>query len=517
MCRSLVGLVMLCLVVSPVNGQERTVGARTAALTAPLGDANALVVVRVDLARLDLQAMVDWTARVMKATPEERAQLQRIIQEPQEKLESLREAGGKEIVGIIFPATAETGREPIELAFVATAAPGKAKQAAEVFRKILPEVHFEISVQGDNVVMAAPYRIQQLDAAAKPSTQIAKAIDAAGEGTAQAAVLLPDDLRRVVREALPPLPEQLGEVSGKELAEWFAWGAVAVDLPPEPKVRLQIQATSEEGAKALQQFIASAYKMAGPPPKTRAMIPNFEKVVELLTPKASGERVELSLGKKEDLDTILPAVVAALQATRGAATRMQHMNNMKQFGLALHGYHDLHRGFPAQASYSKEGRKLLSWRVHVLPFVDAGDLYKQFHLDEPWDSEHNKKLIEKMPEIYKDPRVPVKEAGRTTFVAPIGEMTIFGGKEGMKMNKIVDGLSNTILLVESDAANAVIWTKPDDLAIDPAAPTKGLFVDERGTTTVLFADGSVRALAIPKEAGKLPAMFTASGGEVIPQ
>ena len=36
----------------------------------------------------------------------------------------------------------------------------------------------------------------------------------------------------------------------------------------------------------------------------------------------------------------------------------------------------------------------------MLPHLRQHDLYKRFHLDEPWDSEHNKKLLEKMPEIF---------------------------------------------------------------------------------------------------------------------
>ena len=58
--------------------------------------------------------------------------------------------------------------------------------------------------------------------------------------------------------------------------------------------------------------------------------------------------------------------------------------------------------FPPAAICDKDGRPLLSWRVAILPYIDQEDLYKQFHLDEPWDSPHNRSLIEKMPGTYMD-------------------------------------------------------------------------------------------------------------------
>ena len=86
-----------------------------------------------------------------------------------------------------------------------------------------------------------------------------------------------------------------------------------------------------------------------------------------------------------------------------AARRAQSMNNLKQFALAMHNYHDTNGKFPAASSFDKDGKPLLSWRVHVLPYLEQAELYKQFHLDEPWDSEHNKKLIEKMPNVLASP------------------------------------------------------------------------------------------------------------------
>src|SRR5437879_3096759 len=52
---------------------------------------------------------------------------------------------------------------------------------------------------------------------------------------------------------------------------------------------------------------------------------------------------------------------------------------------------------PAAVVYGKDGTPLLSWRVSLLPYIEEQELYKQFKLDEPWDSPHNIRLLPHMP------------------------------------------------------------------------------------------------------------------------
>ena len=209
---------------------------------------------------------------------------------------------------------------------------------------------------------------------------------------------------------------------------------------------------------------------------------------------------------------LLPAV----QQAREAARRSQGKNNLKQLGLAMHNYHDVYKTFPASASVDKKGKKLLSWRVHVLPFVDAAQLYKQFHLDEPWDSDHNKKLIEQIPPTYVSPNhADLGKQGKTVYVVPTGEKTAFDGNEGRGVRDFLDGTSNTILAVEAHPDAAVIWTKPDDLVLDFKNPLKGLKGARVGGFHALFSDGSVRFISENINVDILKALFTRAGGEAI--
>jgi hypothetical protein len=71
--------------------------------------------------------------------------------------------------------------------------------------------------------------------------------------------------------------------------------------------------------------------------------------------------------------------------------------------LALHNYHDKHGRLPPAVVYGEDGKPLHSWRVLLLPFIAQGELYREFKLDEPWDSPHNLALLPRMPATFAPP------------------------------------------------------------------------------------------------------------------
>ena len=191
---------------------------------------------------------------------------------------------------------------------------------------------------------------------------------------------------------------------------------------------------------------------------------------------------------------LLALLLPAISKVREAADRMQDANNLKQIGLALHNYDmDLTR-LPPPAITSPDGKPLLSWRVAILPYIEQEALYKQFRLDEPWDSPHNIQLLDKMPKTYESPHRPPEQPGYTYYQAFVGENTGFDPKEKMTILRLAseDGTGNTILIAE--AARGVPWTKPEDLPFDPrpGSPLPALGGPQSQGFNVLFGDGSVR-------------------------
>lgn len=206
-----------------------------------------------------------------------------------------------------------------------------------------------------------------------------------------------------------------------------------------------------------------------------------------------------------------PAAVAmllpAIQSARGAAKKTIEANNLKLIGLALHNDHLVRRTFiPASGL-----RGNLSWRVHLLPYLDHADLYGQFKLDEPWDSPHNKTLIPQMPDLF---RVQGAEPGTTSIHVLLGPGTLFGdGTVARSLSDITDGSSNTILAVQAGPNVAETWTKPGGLRVTSATTISALG-NIGDQFQVLRADGSVYQEEKRADSRELFKAFTHAGGEV---
>lgn len=205
--------------------------------------------------------------------------------------------------------------------------------------------------------------------------------------------------------------------------------------------------------------------------------------------------------------TLLPAI----QKARITSKRMQSANNLKQIALAMHNYHDTYRHFPPQALRDKNDKPLLSWRVAILPFIEQDALYRQFKLDEPWDSEHNKKLLAQMPSIYAPVNVNTKEKYETYYQAFAGKGSAFEPGETIRFQDIPDGTSNTIMVVE--AADSVPWTKPEDLPFDPAKPLPKLGAEFPDIFLAAFCDGSVHDIKKTIDPKKLLSFILRNSGE----
>ncbi|MCA9178486.1 MAG: DUF1559 domain-containing protein [Planctomycetales bacterium] len=192
--------------------------------------------------------------------------------------------------------------------------------------------------------------------------------------------------------------------------------------------------------------------------------------------------------------------------------RMQSANNLKQIGLAFHNYFAAHKQFPGAASPAPGKTHPVSWRVALLPYLDQMDLYNAYHFDEPWDSEHNRTLIPRMPQVYRHPMS--KSTTASSYYVLTGPDTIFRN-ESPRIRDTYDGTSNTMLAVE--AQRDIPWTKPEDVSFDKAKelPVLGGYTD--GGFHMLLADGAVRFVANAIDKNVLRHLIMSQDGQVIPQ
>lgn len=205
--------------------------------------------------------------------------------------------------------------------------------------------------------------------------------------------------------------------------------------------------------------------------------------------------------------TLFPAMLAA----REAAEQSQSVNNLKQLALAMHNYAGAYGDFPPAVLYHENGTPR-SWRVEMLPYLEEVTLYQEYRKDEPWDSEHNKTVLAKMPSVFRSPGSDDNTKNSSYFVLT-GEGTIFGKKEGTKFQEILDGTSNTILIVE--AAREIPWTKPEDIPFNPQGELPKLGGFREGIFALAMADGSVRALPVNLDPATIRALIQMNDGQVI--
>ena len=185
---------------------------------------------------------------------------------------------------------------------------------------------------------------------------------------------------------------------------------------------LALQARDEESAEQIEQIIDQMLTMGGQmhqaqmaeqatsdDPVQQAMAQYVRRInkqlVKAVRPVRKGDRLVLSGGTQGQMQVAAIGILVALllpavQAARAAAGRMQSINNLKQIGLCLHNYHEKYGHLPVTTNFDDKDKPLVSWRVHILPYLEQEALYRQFKLDEPWDSEHNRKLIPLMPQTW---------------------------------------------------------------------------------------------------------------------
>ena len=227
----------------------------------------------------------------------------------------------------------------------------------------------------------------------------------------------------------------------------------------------------------------------------------------------------------------------AVHVGRSPSTVGQSMNNIKQWVLAMHHYHDDHGVLPPAYSVNARGDALHSWRTMLLPYAEHVSLAKLVHQGEPWDNPANRAVMGGFAiESLRNPRARrgVTEPDETQYLGVVGDKAVLVPGGAVTFRDIADGLSNTIVLIEV-VSSGIAWHEPRDLTIDEAAALlcgetvegepitevvpSGFFTsrrvrgDQLRNRCVAFADGSCLVTGLFRDRESARAFLTRAGGE----
>jgi Protein of unknown function (DUF1559) len=346
------------------------------------------------------------------------------------------------------------------------------------------------------------------------------AMNELGDLPIQVLILPPDYVRTTFRELLPTLPAKFGGGPTSTLTDGLRWTAISID-PTKLRLQAVTKSSSLESAKAFNDHFPKL--LASLSDSIPLLKKHLRQLLPLMKRTQTGDKLTLSIEGDAKLAKSVAIISNVMEQLLGPMTSQIKMDRFKKIGLAIHNYESANRVLPpGKEGRDENGKSYLSWRVHILPYLGQVELYKQFRLKEPWDSEHNLKLLKQMPDVYKigsngmDSLENIKP-GYTSFLAPVGEGTIFGGQKPRKFAEVSDGLSNTIWLVEVKAGLAKPWTAPEDFAFDAENPGLGLeaILSERPTFLCGMGDGSVTQLPLSLPAKTILDLYQMNDGNVI--
>jgi uncharacterized membrane protein YhaH (DUF805 family)/type II secretory pathway pseudopilin PulG len=225
----------------------------------------------------------------------------------------------------------------------------------------------------------------------------------------------------------------------------------------------------------------------------------------------------------------------AVQQARENARRTQSRNNLKQIGLALHKYHNVHQSFPAGTHPNEklEADERLSWLASLLPHIEQSALQTNIDFDKAWNDESNEESANTRVPTYVNPGSGTSSGvpGETHYVGIAGlgkdgpmlpvtsnRAGVFAINRQTGIGDIRDGTSNTMMTSEA-TGNLGRWISGGNATIRPLTERPyingpdGIGGPFRGGVFAGFVDGSVHFIPEGVDPAVLEHVATIAGGQ----
>jgi hypothetical protein len=215
---------------------------------------------------------------------------------------------------------------------------------------------------------------------------------------------------------------------------------------------------------------------------------------------------------------LTPEKLIVSGGARGAAWRAQSLNNLKQMGMALQGYHQEHKSFPPAVTTDLLGRPLYGWQAMILPYIEHQELHDRIDFRVPWDDPRNAGPYQTPVTAYlRPPSDRERDAGGYALSHYAANALMLGGNVPRTLQSVSDGASNTITAGEV-VSDFKPWGDPTnwrDITLGINRSAHGFGSVSPGGAGFLFVDGSIRFLKNTIDPHVLKALGTPAGGEKV--
>lgn len=181
------------------------------------------------------------------------------------------------------------------------------------------------------------------------------------------------------------------------------------------------------------------------------------------------------LGLSAVVGLAVPAVKAARETARGMSCR----SNLKQIAMGVQCYHEEHGCYPLLCTRDTAGRAMHSWRLLILPYFTSSNVEGHYSRQEPWDSPHNTKALEKFRRVYCCPTEEgwPPRSTNTNYVAVVGRRPRWRHPEPDQKDVVWQQQNADTFLIVELAHSTIPWTEPKDLSIDDLSALRSLLAD----------------------------------------
>lgn len=157
---------------------------------------------------------------------------------------------------------------------------------------------------------------------------------------------------------------------------------------------------------------------------------------------------------------LIALLLPAIQAARETARVLMCKNHLKQIGLAIHGYADVHSGsLPPRAAFiAKDKLSGISWRALILPHLEQQNVFDAMDFSQGPLGKNNRTVMSNLLPMFQCPTAPDSPVRYKDYVSAIYGGVVSDASCGGADYVTVAISENQFL--QASGSTATMWTPP---------------------------------------------------------